>query len=106
MQIELTTDETLVLFEFLDRYQRTDRLSIEDPAERQALWNLLCLFEKHMDPSCYETDLAEARERVRGEGETPDRTDKYRRIVSRLIEEYANFGRPPDGIRVEAVIDT
>ena len=46
IDIALTKDEALVLFEFLSRYAETDRLNIEDSAEQQALWNLTCLLEK------------------------------------------------------------
>lgn len=44
--ITLTSDEAVVLFEFLRRFSDTDKLSIEDQAEQRALWNLCCIFEK------------------------------------------------------------
>ena len=44
--ITLTSDEAIVLFEFLRRFSDTDKLSIEDQAEMRALWNLCCIFEK------------------------------------------------------------
>ena len=51
MQIEISKNEALVLFEFLSRYSETDVLSIEHKAEQQALYNLACAFEKNMtDP--------------------------------------------------------
>lgn len=46
VEIKLTKDEALVLFEFLSRFSDEERLSIEDQAEQRALWNLTCLFEK------------------------------------------------------------
>jgi hypothetical protein len=44
--ISLTSDEALVLFEFLRRFSDTESLTIEDQAEQRALWNLCCIFEK------------------------------------------------------------
>ena len=44
--ITLTTDEALVLSEFLTRFSRTDTLNIEHQAEAISLWNLQCLLEK------------------------------------------------------------
>ncbi len=44
--IELTQDEALVLFGFLQHFSETGELRIHDPAERRALWNLACLLEK------------------------------------------------------------
>jgi hypothetical protein len=44
--VTLTSDEVVVLFEFLRRFSDTDTLSIEDQAEERALWNLCCIFEK------------------------------------------------------------
>ncbi|MEM7345024.1 MAG: hypothetical protein AAF485_12340 [Chloroflexota bacterium] len=46
VNINLTKDEALVLFEFVSRFSDEDRLSIEDQAEERALWNLTCLLEK------------------------------------------------------------
>jgi hypothetical protein len=46
VNIKLTKDEALVLFEFLSRFSDEDSLTIEDQAEQRALWNLTCLFEK------------------------------------------------------------
>lgn len=40
IRIELSSDEALVLFEFLYRYSDTDKLTIEDQAEQVALWGL------------------------------------------------------------------
>jgi len=46
VQIEITKDEALVLFEFLWRFSETATLAIEDQAEERALWNLKCVLEE------------------------------------------------------------
>jgi hypothetical protein len=58
LHLELTADEAIVLFDFLSRFASTDNLTIEDEAERRALWNLQCVLEK----SLVEPWLAEYRE--------------------------------------------
>ena len=68
VQIELTADEALVLFDFLSRYCETDVFSIVDQAEQRALWNLLGLFESQLvEPFCpeYLELLGAARDRLR-----------------------------------------
>jgi hypothetical protein len=68
--IPLTTDEALVLFELLQRFSNTDELTIEDQAEQRALWNLCCLFEKHLSiplEGNYSEILRAARDRLRDE---------------------------------------
>jgi hypothetical protein len=70
VQIDLTDDEAIVLFEFLQRFSEKDHLSIEDQAEQRALWNLTCLMEKQLVvpfSSNYAEVLAEARGRLRDE---------------------------------------
>lgn len=42
-------NEAAVIDEILRRFSMTDRLTIEHPAEKQALWNLECVFEKSGD---------------------------------------------------------
>lgn len=70
IQISITNDEALVLFEFLRRYSDTDQLNVVDQAEQRALWNLCCIFEKtpvapfNME---YGQALADARARLRDE---------------------------------------
>lgn len=44
--ISLTKYEAIVLFEFLARFTDNDKLSVEDPAEEQVLWNVHGLLEK------------------------------------------------------------
>ena len=48
MQIELTSDEALVLFELLSRYSRSGALVVDDQAEQRALWNLLTVLERQL----------------------------------------------------------
>jgi hypothetical protein len=66
--IPLTADEALVLFEFLQRFSSTDELTIEDQSEQRALWNLCCLFEKHLSvpfDANYTEILQAAQDRLR-----------------------------------------
>ena len=66
--LQLTPDEALVLFEFLQRFSQQEHLAIEDQAEERALWNLTCLLEKQLvEPftASYAQSLAAARERLR-----------------------------------------
>ena len=68
--IPLTADEAVVLFEFLQRFSSTDELTIEDQSEQRALWNLCCLFEKHLSvpfEASYTETLRAARNRLRDE---------------------------------------
>ena len=70
LSISLTPEEAVVLFEFVRRFSDTDTLSIEDQAEERALWNLCCVFEKHMNlpmEGSYADILKMARERLRDE---------------------------------------
>jgi hypothetical protein len=62
--IRVTVTEAVVLDAFLRRYSDTDKLTIEDQAEQQALWNLQCLFEREGDRPTWPT-LEEAREALR-----------------------------------------
>lgn len=69
-KIELTSDEALVLFEFLSRFSDEDRLEIEDQAEERALWNLHCDLQKTLTElydSNYKKLLEAARDRLRDE---------------------------------------
>lgn len=72
VQIEITKDEALVLFEFLSRFSETDTLEIEDQAEERALWNLTCVLEKILvEPFLpdYLDIIKAARDRLRDEVE-------------------------------------
>lgn len=73
--LTVTDDEFLVLFEFLQRFSSTDRLSIEDQAEQRALWNLCCVFEKAGAApfeGSYEQALEAARARLRDQDQGRD----------------------------------
>lgn len=66
--LTVTSDEFLVLFEFLQRFSNTGRLAIEDQAEQRALWNLCCTFEKTGAPAfagSYQQAVEAARARLR-----------------------------------------
>jgi len=68
VQISLTKDEALVLFEMLSRFSETDKLTIEHQSEERALWNFNCLLEKELvEPfkSEYAELLQAARERLK-----------------------------------------
>lgn len=70
VQITLTADEALVLFEFLSRYSDLEDLNIVDQAEQRALWNLCCIFEKKLVTPFnmeYAQALSAARARLRDE---------------------------------------
>ena len=68
VQLELTKDEALILFEFLQRFDDNMSLEIVDQAEERAMWNLHCLLQKQLteifDPS-YKALLEAARDRLR-----------------------------------------
>jgi len=68
INLVLTNDEALVLFDFLSRFVQTDVLKIEDRGEQQALWNFQCLLEKQVaevfDPDYLEL-VRQARARLR-----------------------------------------
>jgi hypothetical protein len=67
VELILTADEGIVLFEFLSPFSQDDVLSIEHKGERQALWNLLCVLEKKLGAQFqadFSEQLAAARERL------------------------------------------
>ena len=74
VRLELTSDEALVLFAFLQRFDDEDALAIQDQAEERALWNLHCLLQKRLaavfHPD-YKALVAAARERLRDPVEEP-----------------------------------
>ena len=67
IDIALSNDEALVLFEWLARFNAQER-EFEDQAEQRVLWNLEALLETRV-PQLFSTDyatrVAEARSRVR-----------------------------------------
>lgn len=72
VRLDLTGDEALVLFEFLQRFDDEGMLIISDQAEERALWNLHCLLQKQLveifHPD-YKALLAAARDRLRDSAE-------------------------------------
>ncbi len=72
IDVPLTPDEALVLFDFVSRYSDTGELRIEDQAEQRVLWDLCCLLEKELvepfNPD-YMKLLQSARDRLRDKPE-------------------------------------
>ena len=69
LNIELTKDEAIVLFEFLGRFnEKEDDSLFEDQSEQRVLWNIECILEKEL-PEPFKKDyndiLKLARENVR-----------------------------------------
>jgi hypothetical protein len=71
--IELSSDEALVLFEWLSRTEERSndfRDLVEDQAEQRALWNLTALLERELKEPfspTYDELVANARARLRDE---------------------------------------
>jgi hypothetical protein len=70
--VELSSDEALVLFEFLSRYSDSAELKIQDQSEQRVLWDLCCFLEKKLsvqfsDGYVHELGAARARTRDRVE---------------------------------------
>jgi hypothetical protein len=67
VQLTLSPDEAVVLFELVARFTNRDTLSIEDESEAHALWKLCSLLERRLvepfSPN-YEGILAAARQRL------------------------------------------
>ncbi|QDV54020.1 hypothetical protein [Gimesia fumaroli] len=71
MDIKITDDEALVLYELLTRFTEEGLFGFEDQAEMRAVWNLQAILEAALSEpllSSYKTLLAEARDRLRDEG--------------------------------------
>ncbi|MFS2007305.1 hypothetical protein ACEN9F_27195 [Duganella sp. CT11-25] len=70
VKIVLAKNETIVLFEFLQRFSDTDELKIVDTAEEQVLWKLCGILEKQLSEPFdigYLEILEAARRELRGE---------------------------------------
>jgi len=71
INIELTNDEAIVLFEFLGRFNENDDLSrFEDQSEQRILWDLECILAKKLSEpflTDYKEIVNKAREIVRDE---------------------------------------
>jgi len=61
--VTMTHIEATVLLGLLLRFNQTNELTIEDPAERRMLWNLHCVLEK-LDQASWPS-IAEARLQLR-----------------------------------------
>ena len=67
MDISLTKDEALVLFELVSRFSDSDSLSVEHAAEEKVLWNIAATLEKALvEPFSknYDEILEQARNRI------------------------------------------
>jgi hypothetical protein len=74
VQISLTQNEALVLFDLLTRYSQTGLLGTRDQSEQRALWNLQCLLENVLPEALhrdYKTLLSNAQKQLRD----PDSTN-------------------------------
>ena len=70
VQIKLSKDEAIVLFEFLSRFSDDETLKVADQSEERVLWNIHCDLEKILvEPFSenYKEILKKAREKVRDE---------------------------------------
>ena len=71
VNIEVTNDEAIVLFEFLARFNESDDLNrFEDQSEQRVLWDIECILEKELSEpfrSDYKEILKKSRETVRDE---------------------------------------
>ena len=72
INLSLTNDEAIVIFEFLSRFSETDKLSIEHQSEQRILWNLTNSLEKELaEPfgNNYKETLNKARENIEDQSE-------------------------------------
>ncbi len=70
INIQISSSEALVLFEFLSRFRDNERLDIVDQSEERVLWDILADLEtKLIDPfkPDYQALLEKARNEVRDE---------------------------------------
>lgn len=73
VNIELTKEEAIVLFEFLGRFNENDDFNrFEDQSEQRVLWDIECILEKELSEpfrTDYQEIVKKAREKVRDEKE-------------------------------------
>ena len=73
VNIELSKEEAIVLFEFLGRFNdKNDSSRFEDQSEQRVLWNIECILEKELSEpfrADYQEIVKNAREAVRDEKE-------------------------------------
>lgn len=65
VELKVTKDEALVLFELLSRFSEEEKLSIQDQAEKRALWNLTGALEKALTEP-FSSNWSELIEAARG----------------------------------------
>ena len=69
VKLELTKDEAIILFEIIDRLNKSDgKIEIQDQAEQRMFWNIECLLEKELEePFCnnYNEIVELAKKRLR-----------------------------------------
>ena len=73
IELKISKNEALVLFEFLSRFSENDTLDIEDQSEARVLWNLLGVLEKELvEPlqGDYHELIRSARNELRDEDDT------------------------------------
>ncbi len=71
-KLELTSNEALVLVDFLIRFRDDEELKIEDPSEEQLLWDLCAMLESKVPELLdknYKELLAKAREIIKSGNE-------------------------------------
>ena len=66
VKLHLTASEFVVLAAVLRRFSDTGEFTVNDDVERQTLYNLQCLCEKH-DAHCNFPELKEAKQELSGE---------------------------------------
>ncbi len=73
VNIQLSQEEAIVLFEFFRRFNEMDDSSrFEDPSEQRVLWNIECTLERELSEpfrADYQEIVKKAREVVRDEKE-------------------------------------
>lgn len=73
VNIELSKEEAIVLFEFLSRFNESDDLSrFKDQSEQRVLWDIECILEKELSEpfrADYQEIVNKAREHVRNKNE-------------------------------------
>ena len=73
VNIQLTKDEAIVLFEFLGRFNKNiDSKRFEYQAEERVLWNIECILEKELSEpflADYQEIVKKARKNLRDEKE-------------------------------------
>jgi len=68
VQLSLSREAAIVLFEFLSRYTDTGQLSIADQAEQRVLWDLCAMMESQLNEPIspdYDKILKTSRKMVR-----------------------------------------